>query len=149
SALARDLERYLHDEPVEAGPPSPAYRLRKLTYKYRVPMQIAGLFVLLLITAAAVSMWLAYRARQAEQIAEQRRAEANRNFALARRAVEDYLAKVTENKRLTEADFHPLRKELLEAALPFYEQFVRQAENDPALRAEQGRAYERLGKVRH
>ena len=29
SALARDIERYLHDEPVEASPPSRRYRLRK------------------------------------------------------------------------------------------------------------------------
>ena len=30
NGLARDIERYLHDEPVEAGPPSSGYRLRKL-----------------------------------------------------------------------------------------------------------------------
>jgi serine/threonine protein kinase len=30
NGLARDLERYLHDEPVEACPPSTAYRLKKL-----------------------------------------------------------------------------------------------------------------------
>ena len=29
SALARDIERYLHDEPVQACPPSTAYRLKK------------------------------------------------------------------------------------------------------------------------
>src|SRR5262249_42864924 len=28
-ALARDLERYLNEEPVEAGPPSAVYKLRK------------------------------------------------------------------------------------------------------------------------
>jgi len=33
--LARDLERYLRDEPVEASPPSRIYRLRKLTSKHR------------------------------------------------------------------------------------------------------------------
>ena len=29
SALAQDIDRYLHDEPVEASPPSRRYRLRK------------------------------------------------------------------------------------------------------------------------
>ena len=29
SGFAADIERHLHDEPVEAGPPSAAYRLRK------------------------------------------------------------------------------------------------------------------------
>src|SRR3989442_8302753 len=30
SGLARDVERYLHDEPVEACPPSAGYKLKKL-----------------------------------------------------------------------------------------------------------------------
>ena len=30
SGFAADIERHLHDEPVEAGPPSAAYRFRKL-----------------------------------------------------------------------------------------------------------------------
>ena len=33
--LALDIERYLHDEPVDAGPPSASYRLRKLARKHR------------------------------------------------------------------------------------------------------------------
>jgi serine/threonine protein kinase/tetratricopeptide (TPR) repeat protein len=149
NGLVMDLQRYLADEPVQAGPPSAGYRLRKLAHKYRTPLRVAAVFMGLLVIAAAVSTWQAIRARQAERTAEQKRQEADRNFTLARRAVENYLAKVTENRRLTEVDLHGLRKELLEAALPFYEQFVQQSENDPALRAEQGRAYERLGKVRH
>src|SRR5262245_21525679 len=35
SGLARDLERYLHDEPVLACPPSPGYRLRKLVRRHK------------------------------------------------------------------------------------------------------------------
>ena len=35
SALAEDVERYLRDEPVLAGPPSTAYRLRKFTRRNR------------------------------------------------------------------------------------------------------------------
>src|SRR5262249_20940636 len=34
SGLARDVERYLADEPVEACPPSAGYKLRKLARKY-------------------------------------------------------------------------------------------------------------------
>ncbi len=33
--LARDVERYLHDEPVQAYPPSVAYRLRKFTQRHK------------------------------------------------------------------------------------------------------------------
>ena len=47
SGLARDLEHYLADEPVEACPPTAGYRLRKFARKYRTPMLVAGAFVLL------------------------------------------------------------------------------------------------------
>ncbi len=45
SGLARDLEHYLADEPVEACPPTAGYRLRKFARKYRTPMLVAGAFV--------------------------------------------------------------------------------------------------------
>jgi non-specific serine/threonine protein kinase/serine/threonine-protein kinase len=38
NGLARDVERHLHDEPVEACPPSATYRLRKLARKHRTAM---------------------------------------------------------------------------------------------------------------
>ena len=36
NGLARDVERYLADEPVEACPPSAGYRLRKFVRRHRV-----------------------------------------------------------------------------------------------------------------
>jgi tetratricopeptide (TPR) repeat protein len=67
NGLARDVERYLHDEPVEACPPSTSYRLRKFTRKYRMPVIIAAGFILLLLAGIAVSTWQAVRATRAEQ----------------------------------------------------------------------------------
>src|SRR5262249_40427797 len=66
NGLARDVERYLADEPVEACPPSRSYRLGKFARKYRAALSAAAAFVLLLAIAAAVSAALAVRARQAE-----------------------------------------------------------------------------------
>ena len=48
-SLARDIERYLHDEPVQACPPSIAYRLKKFIRRNR----IAAAFVVLLLAAVA------------------------------------------------------------------------------------------------
>ena len=42
SGLAHDVERYLHGEPVEAGPPTASYRLRKLARRYRGLLATAG-----------------------------------------------------------------------------------------------------------
>jgi serine/threonine protein kinase/Tfp pilus assembly protein PilF len=65
--LARDIERYLNEEPVEAGPPSPVYRLRKFARKNRKWLAAATAFVLLLVTGTGVSAWQAVRARTAER----------------------------------------------------------------------------------
>jgi serine/threonine protein kinase/Flp pilus assembly protein TadD len=67
SALARDLERYLNEEPVEACPPSAGYRLRKFARKNRKLLLGATAFVLVLAAAAVVSAWQAVLARAAEQ----------------------------------------------------------------------------------
>jgi serine/threonine protein kinase len=49
SSLARDVERYLHDEPVQACPPSVVYRLKKFVRRNK----IAAAFVLLLVASVA------------------------------------------------------------------------------------------------
>jgi serine/threonine protein kinase len=49
NGLARDVERYLNDEAVEASPPSSIYRLRKLLRKHRTALTTAAAFGLLLI----------------------------------------------------------------------------------------------------
>jgi tetratricopeptide (TPR) repeat protein len=69
SALARDVERYLHDEPVEAGPPSTVYRMSKFARKNKLVIGTAGAFTVLLAIAASVAAVLAVRARAAEHLA--------------------------------------------------------------------------------
>jgi serine/threonine protein kinase len=53
SALASDLQRHLSDEPVLAGAPSRAYRLRKFVRRNRGPV-IAGTLVLLVLFAGII-----------------------------------------------------------------------------------------------
>ena len=67
SGLARDIERYLRDEAVEASPPSGLYRLRKFARKNRKVMGTVATFVLLLALGAGISAWQAVRARAAEK----------------------------------------------------------------------------------
>ncbi len=76
NGLAREIERYLNDEPVEAGPPSAVYRWRKFVRKHRSVFAAAGAFALLLIVTSAFSAWQAYRAMQAEQTARQNEQQA-------------------------------------------------------------------------
>ena len=67
SGLVRDLQRYLEGEPVEAAPPSTAYRLRKFVGKYRLLLATTAAFVLVLSVGVVVTTWMAVRAGRAEQ----------------------------------------------------------------------------------
>jgi tetratricopeptide (TPR) repeat protein len=73
NGLGRDLERYLAGEPVEAAPPSTAYRLRKFMRRHRLGLASAAAFAALLIASAGVSSWMAIRAKRAERVAIQER----------------------------------------------------------------------------
>jgi serine/threonine protein kinase/tetratricopeptide (TPR) repeat protein len=147
NGFARDIERYLTDEPVEACPPSAAYKLRKFARKNRTALATAGAFVILLAAAAVVSTSQAIRARQAEGTARRAQKLAEERFNLAKDAVDKYLNEVTEDPELKNANFERLRKRLLETALPFYQKLTDQAPGDPAREAARGRAYQRLGDI--
>ena len=69
SALARDVERYLQQEPVEAFPPTRRYRLGKFLRRHRVEALTAAAGLVLLVAAAALSTWQAVRATRAEKTA--------------------------------------------------------------------------------
>src|SRR5262249_26758159 len=90
NGLARDIERYLNDEAVEACPPSTLYKLRKFARKNQKLLGAAAAFALLLTAGTFVSLWQAIRAIQAEHAANDERdraeAEATRAETEAERA---------------------------------------------------------------
>ena len=83
------MERYLHDEPVEACPPSAGYRLRKFARKNRVVLTTAAAFVAFLMLGAGMSTWLAVRANRAADFADEKRDAADE----AQRATANALAR--------------------------------------------------------
>src|SRR5262249_32413332 len=76
SALARDVERSLRGEAVEACPPTVGYRLRKAFRKHRTAILTAGAFAAVLLVATGISAALALHAVRLRQVAEAARAEA-------------------------------------------------------------------------
>ncbi len=90
NGFARDIERYLSGDPVEAGPPSAAYRLQKFASKNRGLLGTVAAFVVLLVLGAVVSTWQAVRARRAERAATRQRDRADAEAATAK-AVTDFL----------------------------------------------------------
>jgi serine/threonine protein kinase len=67
SSLARDVECYLHDEPVQAGPPSAAYRLRKFVKRNRGAVLAAAVVLLTLVAGVIGTTVGLVRALQSEQ----------------------------------------------------------------------------------
>jgi non-specific serine/threonine protein kinase/serine/threonine-protein kinase len=73
NALVRDLQRFLADEPIEACPPSAAYRVSKLARRHKKALLTGAAFLLVLIAAAVVSTLQAIRATLAETEARSQR----------------------------------------------------------------------------
>jgi serine/threonine protein kinase len=116
NGLARDVERYLTDEPVEACPPSAAYRLRKTARKYRAALATAATIAFLLIGGTVVSVWQAVRAGRAEVQADQDRhaaIAAEKETATQRDQAIAEKKRADEERAIAQAVSDFLRKDLL------------------------------------
>jgi WD40 repeat protein/cell division protein FtsL len=91
SAFAADVERYLHDEPVQACPPSAVYRVRKFARRNKMALVTAaasGVAVMALVLLG-VGLWINAHLQVAKETAEQQReiAEQQRETAEQQREV--------------------------------------------------------------
>jgi serine/threonine protein kinase len=107
SGLARDIERYLKDEPVEARPPSTWYRARKMVQRHRTAFVEVGICAAIALVGFAVSIWQASLAR-----ADRERAELAEAKRIEDQAIADAKLKKQEEARLAE-----LRQEKLDRAI--------------------------------
>jgi serine/threonine protein kinase/tetratricopeptide (TPR) repeat protein len=123
AGFARDVERYLADEPVEACPPSTTYLLRKFARRHRTLLSVTGGFAAMLVLGIAgliVGLIEVNRARvkaekalQSEILAEkQERAALNTTDAAIQ-------AMIRNRTRLGEVE-----KSILRDVLKDYERFV-------------------------
>jgi serine/threonine protein kinase/tetratricopeptide (TPR) repeat protein len=76
NGLAREVQRYLADEPVVARPPSRGYKFRKFARRNKVALAAAASIAGVLVITTGISVWQAVRAKRAEALAKQRLAEA-------------------------------------------------------------------------
>ncbi len=83
NGLARDIQRYLADEAVEARPPSTAYRLGKFLKRHKGPMVAVGVVLAALVVGIVGTTLGLVRAWQAEGVARQRYEEAESERARA------------------------------------------------------------------
>jgi serine/threonine-protein kinase len=147
-ALAEDIDRWAADEPVSAWR-EPRFRQAQRWARRHRPL-VAGAAALLITAVVGLGVGTVLLSQaNARTEAQRRQADAARalaeeNFRKARQAVDDYFTKVSESKLLNVPGLQPLRKELLESARTYYEEFLRQRSADPNLRAEAGAAAYRV-----
>ena len=131
-ALADDLGRFLAGKPIAAVPAS--RRGSGLKWARRRPAAAALIVVSVAATAVLLVGGGVYNARLRAALAEARvqKGAAEGNLRQVQRAVDNYLTEVSESTLLEVPGMQPLRRRLLEAALPFYRDFARQGGTDPA-----------------
>jgi hypothetical protein len=87
--LAKDVQRYLAGETVEACPPTLGYRLRKAYRRNRAAVLTGGAFAAVLLVATGVSIAFGVSAKQAAQAAQDHAREAAKSAADARNAANE------------------------------------------------------------
>jgi len=128
NALARDIQRYLNGDAVEACPPSLSYRMGKFLKRNKGKVLAASFVFLALVMGfigTAWGMFRADRARQAEAaqrkiaVAEKKKAATREELAID--AVKKFRDAVANNPELkSNPALEPLRKTLLKEPLAFF-----------------------------
>ncbi len=67
TGLAKDIERFLNDEVISAGPESTLYRFRKAVRRNRRVFAVAALVAAAVLVGSGVSIWQAIRATRSER----------------------------------------------------------------------------------
>ncbi len=163
--LADDVQRFLASQPITARPPGLTQTLVKWTRRHAGLVTAGALLLLVSTLALIVSTLLISReqsqtaaaltqardnfteAQRQKQEAQRQQKQAEENFQWARKTVDTYLTKVSDDTLLNQPGMQTLRKDLLELALTYYQQFAEQRADDPGVREELAEAYARVGDI--
>ena len=150
--LAHDLRAFHASRPIKAKPLTPLQRSRRWASRH-LGMLVAATIVLLIGTLGLAGAVIAIAQEQSEtkvalESAQRNLERAETNFERAREAVDTYLTRVSEDQLLNEPGLQSLRKDLLELALKYYQQFIDERADDPELQLELADALDRVNHVR-
>ena len=166
NALAADVQRYLDDEPVLACPPSTVYQFQKYARRHKGLLAVS----IAILTGAVFSLWQAVEAIQARKLADDRlvlandrleneklaradavkqRELASANLQRALEVVDQMLMRVADERLGAIPGTEPVRQELFQDALRFYESFFEQIPDDPKLQLGMAQAWWRIGSLHY
>ena len=138
--LAEDVTRYLQRMPVQARRYFPAYRSSKFIRRHGIAVAAGFLFLLVFLTASSALT-------RAVMTLRRERAHTKEAFRQARQLLDQTLARITDDRLLSQPAFLPLRQALLQDAQGFYENYLQQQLTDPQLRAGQATAQTSIAKI--
>ncbi|HEY2839860.1 MAG TPA: protein kinase, partial [Pirellulales bacterium] len=138
--LAEDLQRWLRGEPISARPVGRFERAWRWRRRNPVVAALSGAVALALIMGTVVSTWFAIQSNRYALQADARAKE-------ARDAVDQFFTAVSENQLLDVPGLQPLRKELLGSALAYYQRFIEEHGDDPAVQDELVATYSRVASI--
>ncbi len=139
--LAEDLDRFLTDRPVTARRLRWWERSSRWVLRNPLVASCSMAFVVFLIAALLTTYTLWQRAASSDVNARRHLAAEHRNLNLAISAVEQFSTKVSNDLRMKEHDWRPLRQELLKTAVDFHEQLLELRDNTTVARIDLARAY--------
>jgi serine/threonine protein kinase len=141
--FAADLQRYLEDKPIQAKRPSLPERARK--WSRRHPSFVGAIVVVLaLLTVGSLVSAAIVQGEKAK--ADLRAKDAEERFQLARRSV-DEMIEISEGELSDNPFAQRARRQLLEAALRYYQEFIEQRKDDPAATADLVATQDRVKRI--
>jgi serine/threonine-protein kinase len=145
--LSEDLGRYLRGEPIGARPVGAGEQAWRWCRRNPLTATLASLAALFLAAALASTTVGYVRTRVLLDEAEAARRQSDESSRHARDAVNAFFTRVADDTLLNQPGMQPLRKDLLEQALAYYQRFLAERSDDPSVQDELARCYFRVGRI--
>ncbi len=154
SGLAKDVQRYLDGEAVEACPPSAWYRARKYARRHKTQLTTAIVLALTMLIATGVSISFAVQAHTekdkavaAQGLADKRLAQSRLDFDRALKALDTVVEELSSAEFAQIPGVAKTRSDVLQRMLELYEAIAEEHDDDPYARQQQALAYGRIGDI--
>jgi eukaryotic-like serine/threonine-protein kinase len=149
NGFAMDLQRYLADEPVLAGPPSAWYRLRKFVRRNKGPVLAAGVFVFLLTAGIVGTTTGLFRALAAEKRAVTERDQKEEARRQTRQALNTLTDEVVEDLLGKQVKLTEKQREFLRKVLAYHAEFAAAKADDPEGLLSKGEGHLHVARIYH
>lgn len=144
--LAADLRRYLEGRPIAARPDSAVYRTRKFVQRHAVPVALAAMAVLALVTGLSFALWQARAAERARHDADEQRLRAVQRFNDLRALATGFVFEFHDAIATLPGATAP-RALVVQKGLEYLDILARDAAGDRSLQRDLAAAYERMAGI--